>query len=156
MAIKVTCPGCGKTVKQHQKKYAGKVAKCPACGSKMAVPIPEAVAVTDAPAAPPMRETAAPPTPAPEQDLIAIRPAVFRTRPASTVFWGMVILIGLLTGLAGDEDVRLAGFGLAAFAAMLISLRFLDSFTTRLRITNKRSILRKGILAKRTARSPPF
>ena len=149
MSIKVTCPGCGKTVKAPEK-YAGKVAKCPACGSKMKVPIPEAVAVTEAPTGPRPREAAAPLPPASEQDLIATRPAVFRTRPVSTVFWGAVILVGSLTGFAGAGNVRLAGFGLAAFAAMLISLWFLDSFTTQLRITNKRSILRRGILAKRT------
>lgn len=65
MAIAVTCGGCRKTF-NVKDEWAGKAGKCPACGARITVPMPQLDVLEEAPvaAAPPPRP-AAPPSPPP-------------------------------------------------------------------------------------------
>ena len=46
MAIQFKCMACD-TVVKAKEKYVGQIGKCPVCGMKMKVPIPEAEIVPD-------------------------------------------------------------------------------------------------------------
>lgn len=155
MSIRAECPACGKVVKAPEK-YAGKVAKCPACQVRMRIPVPEAAAVGPSPppepAPTPTPQPSAPlqpPPPSSEQDLLSVRPAVFRTRPMNSVFWISALIIGAILSAAAYDQAPWV-LGIPAVSLLVILRWFVQSLTTTLRITNKRSILRHGILSKRT------
>jgi len=165
--IRVECPSCGRGIKAPDK-YAGKVAKCPGCSNKLQVPIPAAkenpptaVAPPASQAAPSVAPVASPPAPvtvvqqtapiatAKEQDLLKIYPAMFRTRPIATIVLSLAILFTLLASAATTSEIPQLWL-LPLILSLFFVIWFLESKTTSLTITTKRSILRKGILSKRT------
>ncbi|NOZ40816.1 MAG: PH domain-containing protein [Planctomycetes bacterium] len=164
MPIRVKCPSCGRGIKAPSK-YAGKIAKCPGCGNKLQVPIPSAkekppttVEPTTSPAAPPVAPVAVVPAPgtvvqqaamAKEQDLLKINPAMLRTRPVATIVLGFAILFTLLVSATNTSETPQLWL-IPLILSLLFVVWFLESKTTSLTITTKRSILRKGILSKRT------
>lgn len=151
--IRVECPGCSKTIKAPEK-YAGTIAKCPGCGNKLRIP----ELTTTAPPAP---TTPAPPMQSigrgdssKEQDLLLLHPSTFRTRPIKyfiVLFWiAITSLIAAFGKNTSTQESMPVFWLLPAIGVLVLALWHFGSMTTTLRITNKRSILRNGILSKRT------
>ena len=161
MHIKVKCPSCSRTVKAAAK-YAGRVVKCPGCQTPMKIPVPEAVAVESSPAPeqkpastppkePEPNRSAKPASPAPEQVVLNSRPSMFRNRPLLFVLLVLMALIGVFVSVVAKiEEGRLVGLTIAGVTLFTLVVWYLQCLTTRLQITTKRSIVRRGILAKNT------
>ncbi|QEG35127.1 PH domain-containing protein [Bythopirellula goksoeyrii] len=170
MPIKVNCLNCDKTIKASDK-YAGQKAKCPGCGNVLRIPEltampPIPIAATVEPSAPPLPD---PPkqqvvqevfsdsgrgNTAKEQDLLVVRPSTFRTRPIKYVLVCFLIFIGIvLASVAEDPSTGQSlpwVWGIPAAGLLLLAKWHFEKLTTSLKITNRRSILRHGILSKRT------
>jgi ribosomal protein S27E len=165
MSIKVECPGCLKTIKAPDH-YAGRVAKCPGCGNAVRIPEPVA-AVVQKPVAPPLPVEVAAPVPvqtvvressrgdaSKENDLMVVRPATFRSRPfaySAVVFLFFTSLIGAATISHPNTGNAIPALWIIPLICIVILAKWhIEGMTTSLRITNKRSILRNGLLSKRT------
>ena len=122
MSITVRCPSCGQSIKAADK-YAGLRVKCPGCESIVAVPMPPQTAVSDD--APPKPES---PT---DDTMQSVSPAMFRNRPFLFIMCCLLVLA--------------YGAGLAILLIWWIRCK-----TTRFILTEKRAILREGILSKHT------
>jgi len=147
MSIRVKCPSCGKTVKASDK-HAGKTAKCPGCGTPMQIPVQVAQAVPQAPQPATTAAVTSPTPPAKEQDLLKLRPAIFRTRPMKFTFCVLLLLLGSLAAQENPQTPQL--WALPFIFGLILVIWCLQSLTTTFSVTNKRSMLRKGILSKHT------
>jgi phage FluMu protein Com len=108
--IRKKCDNCDKVLEFHESQ-AGQKVPCPHCGDMNLVPsIDRAVA------------EGLPPDAGPEQEVLVLRPSVFRAHPFLAVFT----------------------FGLGVFP---LWLKYLGE---RIHVTNKRTVLRQGLLSKRT------
>lgn len=122
MQLKVECPGCRKHI-EVDESLAGQTSECPSCAEKFSIPqrVREARIVSD---------PAASETPDQEQVLYDESPSMFRNRPV---------------GFAVTCILCFAVVGLVIFL-----IWWLRCLGTKLTVTTERTILRKGLLSKRT------
>src|SRR6185436_16792696 len=132
------------------EELAGQTAKCPKCGSAIAVPALAAVVAAPTP-------LPVPPSPQvviqraadddrEEQDILKINPAMFRDRPIWFCFIALLVIVGLLLTMQNAP----AGGAAAGAGALIFLIWWLKSKSTTLTVTNKRTIYRRGLLAKYT------
>ncbi len=137
---------------------AAKRVECPSCHDVNTVPT---VRVSDAPpgaaSAKGDRASAAglPPDDGPEQTVLLVRPAFIRAHP----FRFALLAILALAGIAGavhwgfrvpDKAYAWASGALSLLALLTVGFWRLATLGDSLKITNKRSIERSGLLSKRT------
>ncbi len=140
----VPCPFCAEPILPQAKK-------CKHCGEFMneedrprqstpppAAPAPSTVVMVEAPA----RSTSTP-----EQELIKVRPAVFRNSPGGYSLLWSILVIGFG---ATRENPDAWVWAIPLFALFFIIIQHLKALTTTLSITTTRSKLRNGLLSKRT------
>jgi hypothetical protein len=166
MSIKVECPGCLKTIKAPDH-YAGKVAKCPGCGNSIRIPEVSETAVKKMSAPPLPQPVVSPASPlftakpdsgrgdvSKENELMTVRPSTFRTRPFAYSFVVLLILVFLLVAIVSPEfstGEKVPGLWFVPLLLVGILVKWhIEALTTSLSITSKRSILRNGLLSKRT------
>mgnify|MGYP001173718163 CR=1 FL=1 len=156
--ITIKCDKCDRPL-SVQEELAGSKIACPHCGDINIVPGFSEQAAR--PAASPSRADAAslagyPPDAGPEQRVKIIRPAVVRAHPFSVSGLWVLVTLGLV-GVIYLGMVRNSTAWLIASAAVLLgALATLGvwkvlSLSETLEITNKRSILRRGLLSKATS-----
>ncbi len=162
--ITIACDNCEREFQVEPATAGGKV-KCPECGDVNRVPEPrtsrDAATGSAGPHAGDSTGPAGrglPPDHGPEQDICVIRPAMFRAHP----FRGILLLLLLVGGgvLAISATVsevvpaQLAGPGVVMMLAAAVW--WLVWFVTahlwvKLRISNKRTIRRDGIIRRHTS-----
>jgi uncharacterized membrane protein YdbT with pleckstrin-like domain len=81
-----------------------------------------------------------------EQEILKLSPAMFRDRP----IWFLVLLLLIIGGCVAATSVPEIGFGAAGLGAFLLLIWWLREKSTTLTVTNKRTILRRGLLSKNT------
>lgn len=159
--ISVVCDNCEKAF-QVEDQMAGQKVRCPSCGDvnviASGVPVatqvvpPRTTASTAAPGADRAAAMGLPAANGPEQEVMIVRPAMFRARP----FTYLALLILLLGGLGG------VGYGLSqgmppwAIGGIAASVLAVAAFAwwrlvkknTRLRITTKRCVETVGVFSK--------
>lgn len=150
------CPHCGETIRVADD-VMGTVVDCPVCESPFRVDVPSAEPVDPRTIA----EGELPAIDHPERtegELKSVHPAMFRTNPVLFIGYWILLVLGITAiVLAGwnyeiiSQTFQLvAGSVLAILGAILLGKWFLETRFTQLTITNKRTVLRKGIIAKRT------
>lgn len=157
--IRLRCDRCRKLL-EAPGDLAGQRIECPACGDVNVLP---AGAAQDAPgkspaaAIPPDRAAQAglPPDSGPEQAVMVLRPVMFRARLGLT----LLMIAGVLAAAAGMVyfgAVRRQPAGVWASVAVLalcflgLLLWKIEHLGTRLTITNKRTIARRGLISRST------
>lgn len=145
--ITIKCDKCDKPFEVDNTK-AGQKVECPACGDTNLVPA--AAAHTDRAAA-----AGFPPDSGPEQRVLIVRKAMFRAHPLLISALFLVAFGGLIGGIIMAFTVIGLMWAIVAWAFSLIAFAWLGiwKFLTldeTLEITNKRSILHRGILRKNT------
>ena len=168
--IFLTCDRCEKPL-EVDDDLAGKKVECPHCGDVNLVPTKGArpaetasvpLAAGPAPGAParkPDRAEAAgyPPDHGPEQPVIRVRPAMLRARPGTFLalaggFLGGIVAIVLATGTGHLARWAMWPGLIAALACLgVLTVWKVKTMGAALEITNKRSIERRGLLAKATS-----
>ncbi|MCH7797125.1 MAG: PH domain-containing protein [Planctomycetes bacterium] len=162
--ITIACDNCEREFFVETAEAGGKV-KCPDCGDVNRVPEPgpaqDAAADADAPQPGDANRPAGkglPPDHGPEQDICVIRPAMFRAHP----FRGLLLLSllvggGVLVILAMMPEAvppQLAGLGVVMMLAAAVwwVVWFVSAHLwVKLRISNKRTIRRDGIIRRHTS-----
>jgi hypothetical protein len=151
LVVRLTCDNCEKTLEVPESAGGQKV-KCPSCGDVQIVP--KAAKVTDEND----RAKAAgyPAANGPEQRVMVVRQAMFRSRP----FLFLVLLILLLGGAGvavyfGLVTKQMAyawpGVGAAVLGLLGFIIWVVWTHTISLEITNKRTIERKGLFSRFTS-----
>lgn len=172
--IRVRCDRCEKLL-EAPDDLAGQRIECPACGDVNVLPgaeagapasgsgLPKARVAADSPGTPPSkteptdRASAAgyPPDSGPEQTVMVVRPVMFRARLLLT----LLMLTGALAAIVGmvyfgGVQEHTAGFwgSIGVFAVCLVFLGVwrIEHLGTKLTITNKRSVARRGLISKAT------
>jgi DNA-directed RNA polymerase subunit RPC12/RpoP len=149
------CPHCGETIRIADE-VMGQVVDCPMCESPFKVDVPTAL-----PADPSTIHDDLPGIEHPDRaegELKSVHPAMFRTHPVAFIgYWAMVIVGGAAIVLAmwnyefiSQTFQIVAGSVLALIGAILLLKWWLETIYTQLTVTSKRTILRKGIIAKQT------
>ena len=155
--ITFTCDKCDRRL-ETDDSAAGTKVECPHCGDINVVPAAgartgPAAARAKARAASPDRAEALglPPDSGPEQEVIRVHPAMVRAHPLA----GFGLLLALAVGIVG-AGITIAtappfaiGFGaLALIGVVWFCVWKIQSWTTTLIITTKRTTLRRGILSR--------
>lgn len=147
--ITIPCDKCERPLSVEETLAGSKIA-CPHCGDINVVPRPGPAAQADRAAA-----AGFPPDAGPEQRVTLIRPALIRAHPFSTLgLW--TLIVASLVGLIYFGMVQRSGpWGITSGVVLILSLAAMGtwkliSLAETLEITNKRSILRRGILSKAT------
>ena len=133
--IEYECPACGAAM-ASPAAMAGREETCPSCSAVCRVPVPdgrarEMPAVLSPAAAAPVAAAPAPAAVPTDQVLWRCRPAMIRNHPIDFAICCLLIPV--------------AGLGL-----LLLLAWWLDCWATRLTITERRTVLRRGILARST------
>ncbi len=156
--IQIHCDNCERLLELDDEQAGEKIA-CPYCGDINRVPAEGAGDAARAPksaAAAPKGDRAAaagfPPDSGPEQTVRKLRPALFRARP---ILFSVVLLVliaggvGVIYGLVQDRAwIWILGLLGAAAALLVISYWWLHTMSAALVVTNKRTIQKKGLLAR--------
>jgi len=153
--IAYECPHC-ETTMEVDEDIVGEVMDCPNCDKPFRVKVPDANAVNgdhlteDSPGVSSAERD--------EKDLISVHPSMFRAHPIRFLGESALILIGLVLvgmALAGQllmpawVQYTLGGI-LAVVGAGLFTYWWLTVIYTTLSVTNNRSLLRHGIVARFT------
>jgi phage FluMu protein Com len=153
--IRVRCDKCEKLL-EAPDDLAGQRIECPACGDVRVLPAsaasspPEAKVVQDRAAA-----AGLPPDSGPEQKVMVVRTAMFRSRLGLAVLVG-ACLAASLTGMVYFGGVQrqptLFWVSVAVFGAVLgvLVVWKIAHLSTALEITNKRTIARRGLVSRAT------
>lgn len=158
--ITITCDKCERLLSVENNLAGSKIA-CPHCGDINVVPLANPPVATHAPhapqAAPTDRASAAgyPPDSGPEQRVKIVRPAVIRAHPFSILgLWTLVTLGGIgviYLGLVRNSTPWLVGSAIVLLASLsTLGVWKIISLSETLEISNKRSVLRRGILSRAT------
>lgn len=162
--IRFPCDRCERVL-EVDDELAGRKVRCPSCEDVNTVPGPAPVVTPGtAPAAGPPasgrsadRATALglPPDSGPEQQVLRIRSAMFRSRPMTFagLILGSLVLVFAGIYLHGTPKQPLAGkivAGLALAPLVVLLGWWVLTLDEALEITNKRTIQRKGLLRKQT------
>jgi hypothetical protein len=149
------CPHCEETISVADD-VMGEVVDCPACGSPFKVDVPSARPVDGRAVTEDSLEIDRPDRA--EGELKTVHPAMFRTRPFVFIgYWAMILVGGgaMLLALWNYEIISqtfqlVAGGILTLIGGALMLAWWLKTRYTTLTVTTKRTILRKGIIAKNT------
>ena len=162
--ITIACDKCEREFDVEAATAGGKV-KCPDCGDVNRVPEPRTSRdAATGPTGPHAGDSTSPssrglpPDDGPEQDICVIRPAMFRAHPfrglllLSLLVGGGVVVIG--SAVSDAVPAQLAGLGVVMMLAAAVW--WLVWFVTahlwiKLRISNKRTIRRDGIIRRHTS-----
>ena len=155
--IQKVCDGCERIIEVGDELAGQKVA-CEACGDVNVIPA-RAAAVPTTGRSDRAAAMGLPPDTGPEQPALKVRPAMLRARPFAFLAQVLVLLAGLagaVWGLAGTasgaKTAALIGGGLVAAVALgLLGVWKLKTLSAALVITNKRTVLRKGLLSRATS-----
>ncbi len=100
------------------------------------------------------RQSVADSTPTPvnavESDLLSCRPVMFRNRPVGFSILCFLLFFGTVAGLFAENEGSDFGWTIAGIAGVIFAIWYFRVSTTRLIVTNRRTILRRGILSKYT------
>jgi Bacterial PH domain len=150
MPIKLRCPICQRTF-DAPEKYSGRTVNCPACKAAIAIPALAAEVVAAPNATVPNDASSAVVASTPladhgETTLLTVRPAMFRNRPLR-----FLLLIGLIAigGVLGWVRSPFGWIASVAGVAILL-LWWVRNRAVSLEVTTKRTIMRNGMLARRT------
>ena len=174
-SITFNCDACERSLEMGEK-FAGEKVACPYCGDVNVVPlsglsdelaeageIPTARSASsnrddDRPKDRPLDRAEAaglPPDSGPEKTVMLIRPVMFRARPIlfGAEFLATLAGLGLLVwGLAdGQIAFTIGGAVLCLIGAVPLLIWWIDRLGASLRITNKRTIERRGLLSRSTS-----
>jgi len=158
--ISITCDKCDRPLNVADELAGSKVA-CPHCGDinvvrvgpgslPVASPAPHGLAADRAAAA------GYPPDSGPEQRVLMLRPAAFRAHPFKSALLALLAVAGAAGGTYFGFVQRHTTWLTVSVAALAVSLLVIGvwkvlSLSETLEITNKRSILRRGLLSKATS-----
>lgn len=153
--ITFPCDKCEKLL-ETDDAAAGTKVECPHCGDINLVPAASSrgtAARAKARAAAPDRAEALglPPDSGPEQEVLRVHPAMVRAHPLAGVGLLLALAIGIVgTGITLFTAPPFAiGFGLLALVGIIwFCIWKIQSWTTTLIITTKRTTLRRGILSR--------
>jgi membrane protein YdbS with pleckstrin-like domain/DNA-directed RNA polymerase subunit RPC12/RpoP len=153
--IEFSCPHCGRQMRAPAE-YAARRAKCTSCGQNVMVP-PETQrepAVTSHAKAPPKASSPPPARQQPEQELCVLRPswkllydAIVKAVVASLA---LAVVIGVLRGSTGIGFLVFVASMFICGGLAVLSV-WLNQLGNLLRITDKRCVLRQGILSRATS-----
>ena len=158
------CPFCHAAVAVTNEKL-GEGVECGECGRSFRATLPSGRLIDgeterDAVATPAPGETPAGGR-GPEQTLLSVRPAVFRAHPVRTLIFlllaaaGLVAIVFGLTGrvvLDAEPTVLLiAGAIMLLGPALFTASSLLKAHATTLTVTDRRTVLEKGLLSKSTS-----
>lgn len=142
--IRIKCDKCDRTIDVDSSK-AGQKIECPSCGDTNVVP-----RVVD-------RAVAAgfPPDSGPEQRVLIVRKAMFRAHPLLVTGLFVCLIGGLIGGIVAAVSavglpLAIPLWLLALGAAGWLGVWKILTYGETLEVTNKRSILHRGILRKNT------
>ena len=164
------CPTCGKRIAVDAQPAEGETFTCPHCEDEFAVRYRGRTSdATDArderderPAKTPQPQTQKPSTPAlpdkngPEQEIMTLRPALFRSSPLAYAGLWLAVLGGIgFAGLAifkwGGSYLWLPGAVVATAGAVSLGVWKLRTMHSWVRITSKRIIDSDGFFRKTTS-----
>ncbi|MFI4898346.1 MAG: PH domain-containing protein [Phycisphaerales bacterium JB059] len=151
--ITIHCDNCERELQLEDKDAGTKVA-CPHCGDINRVPAP---AEARSPARADRASAAGlPPDEGPEATVRTLRPCMVRARPFSFTGVALVMiagLVGVVMGLTGEDRGWLAILGgvIALLGFGVLFVWWLKTMSASLEVTNKRTILKRGILARSTS-----
>jgi hypothetical protein len=173
--IRFECDACERPL-EMERRYQGQKVACPHCGDVNTVPLASSIFDQEDRADEPRRPSRSgstgpsgggesvsdravaagyPPDSGPERTVLFIRPAMFRARPILFGAEALVVVIGLggvVWGLAQDL-VWAWGGGIVVFliGAVPLLVWWVDRLGASLRITNKRTVQRVGLLRRSTS-----
>ncbi len=156
--IRIHCDNCERLIELEDHQAGTKVA-CPDCGDINRVPTAPAGADRDAE---PRRDRSSgadraaaagyPPDSGPEQTVRTLRPCLIRARPTMFSLVLLVLIagvVGVIYGLAQDRTwIWVLGVLGALLALLVIAYWWLHTMSAALVVTNKRTIQKKGLLAR--------
>ncbi|MEZ6243618.1 MAG: PH domain-containing protein [Phycisphaerales bacterium] len=156
--IRIHCDNCERLIEVPDEQAGEKIA-CPDCGDINRVPgaAPDARRPGEAPAKKQDRAAAAgyPPDSGPEKTVRTLRPSLFRARPITfsvTALLLVAAIIALATGLAqGRAWLWVMGALVALVALAFILYWWVKTLSAALVVTNKRTIQKRGLLARSTS-----
>jgi hypothetical protein len=141
--IELECDNCEKLF-EVDDAAAGTRVPCPYCGD-----VNRAIA-TDSPEA-----IGLPPDHGPEQDILAFRPAMLRARPFSALMITLLVIGGVIgaavSGRADKWTLVYLSLSPVAIGLVWLGIWYLYHLSEQLRLTNKRTIHRRGLLRKHTS-----
>ncbi len=157
--IQKICDSCERTI-EVEDDLAGQKVACEACGDINIMPevgtgeVHEAITATDR-----LAKMGLPPDSGPEKPAIKVRPAMLKARP---VLFGTLVLVlvsglvGIVWGLigepAGAKTAAKIGGGIGAIVVLgVLGVWKIKTLSAALEITNKRTVLRRGLLSRATS-----
>lgn len=159
--IRKRCDNCDRMI-EVEDEYGGQKVACGACGDINVMPEPPADASRAPARVEPVEDRAVkmglPPDSGPEQKVLLVRQAMARARPLLFSAHLLVIAagaVGIWWGLDGTGPGRtpalVAGVAGAVVALGSLAVWKLKTVSVALEITNKRSVLRKGLFSRATS-----
>lgn len=156
--IRKKCDNCERTI-EVQDDLAGERVACEACGDINIMP---GIAHASKPADPSrnsITKLGLPPDSGPEQHVLKVRPAMLRARPFTFLAHLLMLgagLVGAGWGLTGQSSgwktaVLAIGAVVVVLAAASLGVWKLKTLGAALEITNKRTVMRKGLLSRATS-----
>lgn len=164
--IRKACDRCDRVIEVDDRK-AGQKVECPSCGDMNVMPALPTGSPASGPASSKPATAAAvsraeakgyPPDRGPEVEVIRVRHALFRSRPLTsggTLLLAAVSLVLMLIHLINPVAVPM--WAAIASAVVLVGAGgafvwwWVESLTSRLEVTNKRTVVRRGILSRSTS-----
>jgi uncharacterized membrane protein YdbT with pleckstrin-like domain len=145
----ITCDRCEKPI-EVPNPIIGQRVTCPSCGD---VNVIRSLSNSPAPSTDRAAAAGYPPALGPEQDVLIVRPAMFRARPFRFLLLMVVFLGGIAGAIASIAIPPLAiACGVVAVAALIWLIVWkIHTLGEGLRITTKRTIDRHGLLSKETS-----
>lgn len=153
--INVSCDRCEAEL-SFEDKFAGQKVACPHCGDINRLPERAEFQAPDQPK--PMDRAAAkglPPDDGPETSVMTVRPSLTRSRPvvsALFLFGPLALSIALWVSISSDKRpvwvilaLPIIGWLILAGWAMVMRI------STSLKVTNKRTVLNRGLLSRSTS-----
>jgi ribosomal protein S27E len=150
--IEIQCDRCERTIQVEDDK-AGQKIDCPYCGDVNRVPATSGAtpgsSVSPSGTAEPDRAVAAglPPDSGPEQHVCAVKPAMARAHPLLALILAILFVGGIVGTFALQPYMLILSLGVAIFWFGW----WIKKQTVKLEITNKRTVVRKGLLSKSTS-----
>lgn len=159
--IRIHCDNCERLIELPDDQAGEKIA-CPHCGDINRVPEPAPTRPRSGPAHARQggasdRATAAglPPDAGPEETVRTVRPSLFRARPLTFAVVAAVLVGGVVALAAGLASAQIWLWPLGALGALLalavIVYWWILTLSAALVVTNKRTIQRRGLLARSTS-----
>ncbi|QDV35268.1 PH domain-containing protein [Tautonia plasticadhaerens] len=151
------CPHCEAKVEVGDEML-GEVVNCPKCERPFRVEAPPSYPIGDDEAGSVIRKGGAPHVGGPidqERSLLVLHPAVFRRRIFQSIGSMLLIVGGLVCAVwgagVGSATLGFGGLIAAVVGGLDLAYWWFKSLYVTLTVTNRRSILRKGLFSKATS-----